>query len=328
MCWANFLSFMDCGKWLDVSTIGNVTVTLKFASDRILKRSTVPPTNGPSPPNGKVTLNRPSYRIKNLRAFINTGSVDDGVLYQVIQQRMSQAPLQIPFKRFITFNTRPLTGTGSVNFSVATMSLDAVYSMLLNPNPPESDRLATEVGIRITDPLGQPNTDPELEANRAIARITGTSMIFPGDVRAAPYFARFSSGVDFESGHVMSTQLRLNSVAYPSWPATVDEQYYLALNTFRHFDDDHVGVCPEMTYENWQADLSFFSYRLSYGKTLDFTSGVDSRGVNTSGVIEYTISPPNPGATLSSSFNLRPFVIAECTSLLLIGAFRSVSIIP
>jgi hypothetical protein len=328
MCWANFLSFMSCGKWLDVSTIGNVTVTIKFASDRILKRYAGAATNGTPPANGKVTDNKPTYRIKNLRAFINTGSVDDGVLYQVLQQRLSQAPLQIPFKRFVTFNTRPLTGTGSVNFSVATMSLDAVYSMLLNPNPLDRDALASEVCLRVVNPTGQPNTDPTLDANTAVARITGQSSIFPGDNRAAPYFARFSAGVDFESGRVLSTQMRLNSVAYPAWPANVDEQYYLALNTFRHFDDDTVAVCPEMTYENWHGDLSFFSYRLSYGKGLEFTSGMDTRGVNTSGVIEYVISPPNPGSTPSSAFNLRPFVICETTSMLLVGAYRSTSIIP
>jgi hypothetical protein len=326
MAWCDWLGFLRCGKWLDTSTLGVCEITIKFASDRILKRSDTG--------SGAVT-----YRVQNLRAFCQVASVDDGVLYNAMAARLQQSPLTIPYKKFVTFNSRTLTGTGSVNFSLSTPSLDAVYSMLLDPNPQTFDPLAVE---RL--PLVLKDNKPVQGIGADIAAVTAGELtavldtmnhthLFPGDSRPAPYFMRYSAsksgptaiGSFGNGGAVMSTQLRINSVAYPSWPASVDEQYYLALNTFRAFDDN-IGVAPDMTYENWHNFGSFFSHRLSYGKGLDWISGIDSRGINTQCVIEYTVSPPVPGNT-TGAFNFRPFVIAETTSFLQVSAYRSISIV-
>lgn len=321
MAWFDWCGFLRCGRWLDVSTLGVVEVTLKFASDRILKRRAT---------GAGTTATRPSYRVQNLRAFVNVASVDDGVLYNAMAARLQQAPLTIPYKKFTTYNSRPLTASGSVNFSLSTPSLDAVYAMLLDPNPADNDPLAQELIPAILSssataiPAGAPTALGQIgfvsNASNQIHR-------FPGDTRPAPYFLRYaaSKGNNGQTGYVKSTQLRINSVAYPSWPASVDEQYYLALNAFRSFDDD-IGVAPDMTYENWHLYQSFFAYRLSYGKGLDWVSGIDSRGINTQCVIEYVISPPIAGAD-GAAFNLRPFVIAESTSMLMVSAYRSINIV-
>lgn len=326
MAWTNFLGFLKCGKFLDTGLCSNVEITVKFATDRILKKTNMSASDG-------------TYRVQNLRAFCGVASVDDGVLFNAISARLQMAPLEIPFKKFTTFTGRPLTASGSVNFSINTPSLDAVYSMLLDPNPPADDAFAIErLPVFLKETPVVTDLDTIIEANLTsrfalghmnVANSSGTTA-----VAAAPYFIRYSgsrAGPAFgnsvgsfgNAGVVMSTQLRIGGASYPSWPASIDEQYYLALQTFKNLHDD-VGTYPDITYGSWWGQHSFFSYRLSYSKGLEWTSGIDTRSVNTQCTIEYVVSPPTAGNT--SSFNFTPLVVAECTGVLSIGAFRSISV--
>ena len=131
------------------------------------------------------------------------------------------------------------------------------------------------------------------------------------DNAVAPYFQRVATGV-------VSNQLDLNSTLYPAFQANVADCYYLLKNAFGTQVDETTGAQPQLTFASWAADFFVFAYRWSHGAGLEYTSGVDSRGLQLSGAWNI-ITSTNTNAT--------PYLWAECTAYLNIGKFRSLSLV-
>lgn len=236
--WAvsDFFGFLGCGKCLDTSTIGQITISIRLAPSAVCMRPAA------------ETTNAPSYVIKNIRAFVNVLDISDGLYYQVLNQRLEQAPLQVNFKRFLSFSAPQLTGSGSVRFSASSQSIDAVYAMFLRSAP------------------GQ---DAPIVENAV-----------------APFFRRTTRhSAGGATGYIQTVQAELQSVSYPSWAPSVSEQYYLALNAFRLLDDDIHTSVSSMSIDTWHEDLHVFAYRWSHDRGLERISGIDSRGISVTGTI-------------------------------------------
>lgn len=125
------------------------------------------------------------------------------------------------------------------------------------------------------------------------------------------YFNRSAIGVS-------SFQWDINSCLYPSFSANAADAYYLLMNTLGLQTDDTVGAVANLTSGTWANNLFAFSYRFSHSKSLQFMSGLDSRGLSLNGVCNLVC----PGST-----NYLPFIVAECTAHLQVGKFRSVSMV-
>lgn len=263
-CISDFQGFLGCQKIVDTSLLGSIRLIIRLAPSTI--------TMGTS---------ASSYRLLNLRMYLNVCDLSDNLYYSSLQSRLEQAPLVIPFKRYLSFSGPAVVGSTSVRFSCSTQSLDAVYCMLL---PVTVSRGALQAAVTVENASG--------------------------DV-AAPYFKRLSANV---STH----QLDANSVLYPTFTCSVNDCWYLLQNTLGTQTDDLTGAAQNINMLTWASDYSLFSYRFSHSPGLNWMSGLDSRGL-----------------ALNLSWNLvttgdtggQPFIIAETTANLLVGKFRSLSLI-
>jgi hypothetical protein len=156
---------------------------------------------------------------------------------------------------------------------------------------------------------------------------TNTSMTHEFDWTPTPYFWRLSA-LGRDSGEIVGAAFRVMGTLYPTFMANIDEMAALAKNTFRYWDNPNYGMSEGINYNTWHQYHCFLSYRFSYGcPGKDWISGLDTRGLHSTMSFEVEIGPANPGLAPDSP-SARPFIIAECTSLLRIGAGRSVSVIP
>lgn len=230
--------FLGCRKIIDTSAIGQVVITIRLAQNNVCMRPTA------------QTSNNPGFQLQNIRAYVDTCSLDDGVYYNVLASRIQSSPLQILFKRYLSFNAPQLTGSGSCRFSVSSQSIDAVYAMLLASNPSRDAPTAVD--------------------------------------QTAPFFRRWATNTAGPAtGYVMTTQMDLMSSQYPSFQVNKADEYYLLQNAFRsHYDKTHSSAAY-LDLDRWHNDLSVFAFRFSHFTGTDFRSGVDTRGLAASAAINY-----------------------------------------
>jgi hypothetical protein len=221
-----------------------------------------------------------TYRLYDLKMYSEILDVSDGIYYNSIAQRLQTAPITIPFKRFLSFTGSQVTGSTSVRFSASTQSLDAVYGCLIN-SP----------------------TDTTLQTTGIPAETVtwGTQ----------PYFRRYST-------NVVSHQLDANSQLYPSFPCNTSDCYYLLRNTFGLTSDKSLGAHPNLNAATWANEMSLFSFRFSYDRSLEYLSGLDARGLSLQ--LAWNI-------VASGSTGAFPLVFAETTAYLNVGAYRSISVV-
>lgn len=236
--WSDFLGFLGCGKIIDTSILGSVQISIRVAPSSVCMRPAA------------QTSNNPSYELRNLRMYVNVCDISDGLYYGTIAARLQTSPIQINFKRFLSFNAPQLTGSGSVRFSLSSQSIDAAYCLLL-PTTPGINAPTTADGV-------------------------------------APMFRRLSShSTNPATGFVRSYQIDINSVQYPSFQANTTEAYYFALNTFRMMNDKTHNALAGLTLDSWHSELACYSYRWSYGTGSDWTSGIDTRSLSASAVFNF-----------------------------------------
>lgn len=236
-CWSDFLGFLGCGKIIDTSILGSVQISIRVAPAAICMRPA-------------AQTHTPTYELRNLRMYVNVCDISDGLYYGSLASRLQSSPIQINFKRFLSFNAPQLTGSGSVRFSLSSQSIDAAYVLLLPTTP----------GI---------NAPTTADA-------------------VAPFFRRLSRhSTSAATGFVRSYQFDMNSVQYPSFQANTTEAYYFALNTFRMMNDKAHNALSTLTLDTWHEDLAAFTYRWSYGTGTDWVSGIDSRGMSLSASIAF-----------------------------------------
>lgn len=257
----DFIGFLGCGKVIDTSLLGTVRVLIRWGP-RTLAMGTAAST----------------YQLYDLKMYCEVLDVADGLYYSSMAARLSQAPITIPFKRFLSFTGSQVTGSSTIRFSASTQSLDAAYCLLITP--------------------------PNSVSQTTVPADTSTWGV-------QPYFRRFST-------NVISHQLDVNSTLFPSFPCNTSDCYYLLRNTMGLNSDNVTGSHPNLTASTWASEMSLFSFRWSWDPSLDFLSGLDSRGLSV-----------NCGWVINASGDTTafPLVLTETTAYLQVGAYRSVSLI-
>jgi hypothetical protein len=118
LCFNTFLGFLSAKcPVIDTSILGQVRVLVRLASNDVLV------TRG-------VTSN-PSYTLNNLFATIDTIAINDGMYYDMIQQRLAEAPIEVMFDRYYVFENGSTSGAQNTRWAVSTQSLDWVIGTLL-----------------------------------------------------------------------------------------------------------------------------------------------------------------------------------------------------
>lgn len=119
LCFNSFLGFLSCKcPVIDTSILGQVRVLVRLAPNSVLL--------------GKGTFTA-GYSLSNIFATIDVISVNDGFYYDMVQQRLAEAPIEVMFDRYYVFQNGIGSGGQTTRWAVSTQSLDWVIG-LLQPN--------------------------------------------------------------------------------------------------------------------------------------------------------------------------------------------------
>jgi len=119
LCFNSFLGFLSCKcPVIDTSILGQVRVLIRLAPNNVLLAK---------------TATAPVYSLSNIFAMIDVLSVNDGFYYDMVQQRLAEAPIEVMFDRYYVFQNGVGSGGQTTRWAVATQSLDWVVGML-QPN--------------------------------------------------------------------------------------------------------------------------------------------------------------------------------------------------
>jgi hypothetical protein len=119
LCFNTFLGFLSAKcPVIDTSILGQVRVLVRLASNDVLI--------------GKGT-HTANYSLSGIFATIDTIAINDGMYYDMIQQRLAEAPIEVMFDRYYVFENGSTNGAQTTRWAVSTQSLDWVIGTLL-PN--------------------------------------------------------------------------------------------------------------------------------------------------------------------------------------------------
>lgn len=117
----SFLGFLSAKcPIIDTSILGQVRVLIKLAPASVLLiGGTAVPTSY-------------TYQLTKLFATIDVISMGDGMYYDMIQQRLQQAPIEVMFDRYFVFQNGRVGSAQTCRWAVNTQSLDWVIGTLFH----------------------------------------------------------------------------------------------------------------------------------------------------------------------------------------------------
>lgn len=118
----NWLGFLGSVKVLDTTLLPPVKLYIRFAPTGVLSRHA-----------GSVAV--PTYQVSDVRATIDIMSIDDGVYYNMVSQRLQSAPLEVPFENYTTITGTLATPTQSTRWSTSADCVEAVIATFKTATP-------------------------------------------------------------------------------------------------------------------------------------------------------------------------------------------------
>lgn len=117
----SFLGFLSAKcPIIDTSILGQVRVLVKLAPASVLLVSGAPTAY--------------NYSLSSMFATIDVISMNDGIYYDMIQQRLQQAPLEIMFDKYYVFQNGLIGPAQSTRWAVSSQSVDWVIGTLFDTN--------------------------------------------------------------------------------------------------------------------------------------------------------------------------------------------------
>lgn len=115
----NWIGFLGGSyqRYLDTSILGAVEIRITWAPNAVITPLSAGTTAG-------------TYQITQTELLVESIDWSDNWFQRSLQAALSSGPLLIPFKGYAQFNYYSATGTGNLNASYATESLDAIYAFL------------------------------------------------------------------------------------------------------------------------------------------------------------------------------------------------------
>ena len=305
--WEGFLGSAE-PKIMDSSLVPDMIVSIYLADNSVLANCAGVDLSGTGATDitadGASTV---SYSLSNIHATVECIGLADAVYDNMIASIIaSKGFLEVPFKQFYSFQD---THTGSMRFSVATQSLDRIWAVQRDADYQSGDagaRLIT--GYKVSGAFTAPGSagSPTLDVGVSTFDVGGTM-----DYNKEKYT---TSAFNFpEATADTQYQFQLNGAYIPQFRASFEEMSQISSNSIlgkpqvKHslatMKDNYAVQCIRLNLPD-----SEFSRMIS---------GLNTRSVSLNGYYNIT---GLAGAT--PTVNL----FCECTSTLMIGAGRSLSV--
>ena len=242
----------------------------------------------------KFASGTPSYSITDMYLLVKVASIDDGMYFQILAERLRQGSIELPFDNIITYlaGDRVAVSSANTQFSITSQSVDLL--------------LGTVVSIAGTGTGGL--------YSQATDTTIGNSI----------YFARGAavSGATATDMSAPRVRWQINGVAHPSYgEMTAMDCYSESMNALSLLNDTVGQSNPLMrTPLLWEDKFFFSAYRLNHpdgdadSRTL---SGLNALGTNSICQFEYSQTGAN---------SFQPFIAVFCKSVLRLGAGKTLAV--
>tara|TARA_R110001606_G_scaffold120269_8_gene251880 strand:+ start:1372 stop:2529 length:1158 start_codon:yes stop_codon:yes gene_type:complete len=301
--WEGFLGTCE-PKILDAAILPDLVVSIYWADNSVLascKQNTTHALFIAAPAAGASAV----YEIKDIHASIETIGLADSVYDNMVSSMIaSKGYVEIPFKQYFSFSN---THTGSSRFTVATQSLDRIWTAW-RPSGYST--------------LGAPVTVPGYSTAAGTTATAGSLVDLlseyggmHGTGAQEKYLTKYQQFQEpAASNSTLTYQFQLNGAYYPQYPASMEDMYQITKNSLPG------PVKYGLTKEQLATSYFVQCIRLNMpdSEYSRLVSGLDTRSVSLNGYVNTT-------GTLASDPNL--MIFAECTSCLRVGAGRSLEII-
>ena len=311
--WEGFLGSCEPAI-LDTALLPDMVLTLYLADNSVL--SSVAGVALDATGSSDITddgAGNATFSIDNFHLNVETLGMADSVYENMLERRMAEGFLEIPFKQYFSF---PDTHTGTTRWSVSTQSLDRVWVAFRDPTYNTQGGAVRisghkKAGAFVDDVAGQTAADIDI----GIADYDTGGVMGIADEKYTTKYFNFAE--DPASGQNPSYQLQLNNAMMPQFKANAEDWWCISKNSVPHsmyepkvktldqYKNNYFVLCARLNLPDSEA-----------GREI---SGLDTRGINLNGSLQST------GVDSASAPNLVLF--AECTSTLRVGAGRSVEVI-
>ena len=305
--WEGFLGSAE-PKIMDSSLVPDIVVSIYLSDVNVLSNSADTDIAGTAGTgidvDGAGTV---SYSLSNIHATIECIGLADGTYDNMVSSMIqTKGFLEIPFKQYYSFQD---VHTGQMRFSVATQSLDRIwtvhrdsdYTANVGAVPISGYKkaggfTAKTSGGAVTQDVGVPQFDEggNLDYNKEL--LTTAHFNFP---------EAGSSGTNLY-------QFQLNGAYIPQFRATFEEMYQIACNSVPGYTQKKVGLGTMK--DNYAVQCVRLNLPESEHSRL--ISGLNTRSVSLNGYYNITNVTGNPTVNL----------FAETTAILMIGSGRQISI--
>lgn len=306
--WEGFLGSAE-PKIMDSSLVPDIVVSIYLADTSVLANVAGAAIAGTSDTGIDVDgSGSVSYSLSNIHATIECIGLADGTYDNMVSSMIqTKGFLEVPFKQYYSFQD---THAGQMRFSVATQSLDRLWVCHRNAAYNTSSGAVPIKGYKTAGAfvsaaaanndttnfdIGKPEFDVGGSLDYTKERLTTTAFDFPEP-----------------AGSALTYQFQLNGAYVPQFRATFEEMYQISCNSVNGPTQNKVGL------ETMKTNMSVQCVRLNLPESeySRLVSGLNTRSVSLNGF--YNIS----GLSGTPTVNL----FAECTSTLMIGAGRQLSI--
>lgn len=311
--WEGFLGSCEPSV-LDTALLPDMVLTLYLADNSVLSSVAGVALDG----TGSSDLTDDgaggaTFTIDNFHLIVETMGLADSVYENMIESRMAQGFLEIPFKQYFSF---PDTHNGTTRWSVSAQSLDRVWVVFRDPaynTQGGAVRIGgyKKAGAFVDDVSGQTAADIDI----GVPDYDNGGVLGVNEEKYTTKYFNFAE--DAGSGQKPTYQLQLNNAMMPQFKATAEDWWCISKNsvpmsvyepkvkTLDQYKNNYFVMCARLNLPDSEA-----------GREL---SGIDSRGINLNGSLQST------GVDSTSAPNVVLF--AECTSTLRVGAGRAIEVI-
>jgi hypothetical protein len=280
-----WLGFLGSAKpnFLDTSLLGNVRITITLAGPEIICGD-----------GGART-----YAISQQHFSCDVISISDGIYDAMIDQMLaSGAPIEVPFKNYFNFTQEATTYAHTLNFHVASQSVDRLWATC---------RRATHS-----------------DADAGKIAVAGYSFPCPAHM---PQYTNMTAG---NGGHF---QFQVNNTLYPNWTSEHPRDWWQHTKLAVGDQGNMLAGAIPHNFVQYLDNFFVFSCQLEHRTDGDerFVSGIDTRGAAASCFFKCSAltggQPTLTGTTTAYLADNQAVVFAECTSSLKIMAGKVLEVV-
>jgi len=290
--------FFECEPaYLDLSKCPEIRVTIQLANKSVLPVQYEGKSLGdrtPSAANPNFTGSECEFSLENIYFTVEMVSVSGGMLEELNQRIISErGQLDVPYKQYNFFSTDISGVSGSLRSSVSTMSLDKVYACQRNAS-------AQSGGGAPFDQYNVQQPPIEVDDNIGASHTTAQNTLV--------------------SSHMSNYKFTINNSPYPMFnPSPVDAFHLACVGNRRASSKDRGSLVASQ--DAWLGNFWTAQATLNHSDDVRTISGMNLSSVNAQ--ISFEAAAGGDGNDYARQLCL----ITEQTSLLRVGAGRSVSVI-